>query len=50
MSMTSRAIVEKVRIGASEVRVAVSDAGLLPTADVSGCCCCCCSSSSVRPR
>lgn len=32
-----------VRVGTSEVRVAVRAAGLLPTAGGAACCCCCCS-------
>lgn len=44
-------VVEKVRIGAAEVQVAIAGAGLLPTADSAACCCCCCSScSGVRPK
>ena len=42
---TVRTGAEKFRIGAAEVRVAVSGAGLLPTADVIACCSCCCSCS-----
>jgi hypothetical protein len=44
-------LVEKVRVGTSEVQVAVAGAGLLPTADGAACCCCCCSScSGVRGK
>lgn len=42
--MKGQSLVEKVRIGATEVQVAVSGTALLPTADVAACCCCCCSS------
>lgn len=40
--MDLHALVEKVRVGASEVRVAVSGSSLLPTADGAACCCCSC--------
>jgi hypothetical protein len=41
-TMNPRTLVEKVRIGAAEVQVAIAGSGLLPTADSSACCCCCC--------
>lgn len=37
-----RTLVQKVRIGAAEVQVAIAGTGLLPSADSSACCCCCC--------
>jgi hypothetical protein len=40
--MDARTLVEKVRIGAAEVQVAITGTGLLPSADTAGCCCCCC--------
>jgi hypothetical protein len=49
--MDVRSLVEKVRIGASEMQVVISGAGLLPTADGAACCCCCSScSSGVRAK
>jgi hypothetical protein len=39
--MDGRSVRERVRVGASEVQVAISGAGLLPTADTAACCCCC---------
>lgn len=47
--MKSQGIAERVRVGASEVRVVVLGSGLLPSADTTACCCCC-SSCSSRPR
>jgi hypothetical protein len=43
-----QSLVEKVRVGATEVQVAVSGTSLLPTADGAACCCCCCSSRVGR--
>jgi hypothetical protein len=45
--MEGKALVEKVRIGASELRVSIAGSGLLPRADTAACCCCC---SSCRTR
>lgn len=48
--MNTQSLVEKVRIGASEVQVAIAGSGLLPTADGAACCCCCSSCSGVRGK
>ncbi|MEO8888785.1 MAG: hypothetical protein ABI301_07535 [Jatrophihabitantaceae bacterium] len=48
--MNTQSLIERVRIGAAEVQVAVSGTGLLPTADGSACCCCCCSSSGTKAK
>jgi hypothetical protein len=43
-------LVDKARIGAAEVRIVVSGAALLPTADAGACCCCCSCCCSARPK
>jgi hypothetical protein len=41
-SMThNRTVRERVRVGVSELQVAIAGNGLLPAADTAACCCCC---------
>jgi hypothetical protein len=47
--MDGKALIERVRVGASELQVAISGSGLLPTADTAACCCCCSSSAKKSP-
>jgi hypothetical protein len=37
----NRTVRERVRVGVSELQVAIAGNGLLPAADTAACCCCC---------
>lgn len=47
--MTGTSVKERVRVGVSELQVAISGSGLLPTADNAACCCCSSSCSKKNP-
>ena len=50
VNMNGKSLVERVRIGATELQVSVSGSGLLPTADTAACCCCCSSCAKRGTR
>ncbi len=47
--MKRNTVLERVRVGVSELQVAIAGSGLLPTADTAACCCCCSSCAKKNP-